>query len=389
VTSVPKSEITVASPGSWLLPADHLAGAARTPRVVALGGDGIGPEVVDATIRCLEALGAPLEIVTPPHGAETRKAAGTPFPEELRGELDRADAILFGAVDTGPEGSADILRYIRFELDTYANLRPAQSLAQVPARTGDGVTNLVIVRELTEGMYPGREGDLSALKAGAPEIEALVGRALPDEGAFALRVISERASRRIARYAAELAARRKREGVSPGRVTVVTKENVLRRSDGLFRSICEQELATHPELEVDHVYVDEAARRLVACPETFDVVVTTNLFGDILSDVASEVMGGMPMAPSAGIGQATAYFEACHGSAPDIAGKGVANPSATVLSAAMMLAYLGKPELGDRLAAAVLAAIGAGVRTRDLGGDASTAQITEAICRRLMSGPSA
>jgi isocitrate/isopropylmalate dehydrogenase len=371
------------SPGSWLLPAAHPGSADGRPRVVALGGDGIGPEVVDAAITCLEALGAPVEIVRPPHGEETRKSQGTPFPDELRGELDRADAILFGAVDTGPDGSADILRYIRFELDTYANLRPAVSLAEVPARTGDGVANLVIVRELTEGMYPGREGDLAALKAEAPAIEGIVGRALPDEGAFALRVISERASRRIARYAAELAARRKREGAGPGRVTVVTKENVLRRSDGLFKTICEQELAAHPELEVDHVYVDEAARRMVACPETFDVVVTTNLFGDILSDVASEVMGGMPMAPSAGIGRATAYFEACHGSAPDIAGQGVANPAATVLSAAMMLAYLDHPELANRLAAAVLAAIGSGVRTRDLGGEASTAEMTAAICRQI------
>ena len=369
------------SPSSWLLPARR--DPAERPRVVALGGDGIGPEVVEATLTCLEALGAPLDIVKPPHGPETRKSRGTPFPDELRGELDRADAILFGAVDTGPKGSADILRYIRFTLDTYANLRPAVSLAEVPARTGSGKTDMVIVRELTEGMYPGREGDLAELKRSAGDIEAQIGRSLPDDGAYALRVITERASRRIARYAAELAAKRAREGRGPGRVTVVTKENVLKRTDGLFRRICEEELAAHPELEVDHVYVDEAARRMVACPETFDVVVTTNLFGDILSDVASEVMGGMPMAPSAGIGERTAYFESCHGSAPDIAGQGAANPAATVLSAAMMLAYLGRPELGDKLAAAVLAAIASGVRTRDLGGDAGTGDMTRAICEKL------
>jgi isocitrate/isopropylmalate dehydrogenase len=373
----------MASPAAWILPAERFAGTSNTPRVVALGGDGVGPEVVDAAVACLDALGAPLEIVRPPHGPETRKTHGTPFPDELRDELARADAILFGAVDTGPDGSADILRYIRFDLDTYANLRPAQSLAEVPARTGDGKTNLVIVRELTEGMYPGREGDLGDLKRRAAGLEEAIGRKLPDEGAFALRVVTERASRRIARYAAQLASQRARTGQGPGRVTVVTKENVLRRSDGLFRSICEEELAAHPNLEVDHVYVDEAARRMVACPESFDVVVTTNLFGDILSDVASEVMGGMPMAPSAGIGAATAYFEACHGSAPDIAGRGVANPAATVLSAAMMLAYLGQGELGDKLASAVFKALGAGVKTRDLGGDAGTGDVTREICRQL------
>ncbi len=371
------------SPSGWLLPAGHLPASARRPRVVALGGDGIGSEVVSAALSCLEALDAPIDVVTPPHGPETRARLGTPFPDALREELDRADAILFGAVDTGPEGSADILRYIRFSLDTYANIRPATSVPHVPARTGGGATDLVIVRELTEGMYPGREGDLSELARLAPGLEDHLGYRLPGEGAFALRVVTEAASRRIARYARALASQRKANGVGRGRVTIVTKENVLRRSDGLFRAICEQELAADPALDIDHVYVDEAARRMVACPEQFDVVVTTNLFGDVLSDVSSEVMGGMPMAPSAGVGERVAYFEACHGSAPDIAGRGVANPAATLLSAAMMLTYLGRDDLGERLAAAVTDALAAGNKTPDLGGRASTDEVARAVRSRL------
>lgn len=371
------------SPSNWLLPAARAGDAARPPRVVALGGDGIGPEVVDSALACLEAAGAPLEIVTPPHGPEARARLGTPFPDELRAELDRADAILFGAVDTGPQGSAEILLYIRFQLETYANLRPAQSAAPIPARTGDGRADLVIVRELTEGLYPGREGRLGELKAACPRVEDSIGRPLPDDGAFALRVVTERASRRVARYAAALADHRRRAGRGEGRVTIVTKENVLKTSDGLFREICEEEIDATPGIERDHVYVDEAARRLVACPESFDVIVTTNLFGDILSDVASEVMGGMPVAPSAGVGESTAYFEACHGSAPDIAGRGIANPAATTLSAAMMLAYLGHPVLADRLARAVLDTARAGVNTADLGGSASTEDVTREVCRRL------
>lgn len=367
-------------PAMWVLPGARRASEAH---VVAIGGDGIGPEVVEAALRCV-ALAAPeLRVVRPVEGAEAAARHGSAFPPELEAELARADAILFGAVDTERGQARPILQYMRWVRESYANLRPTATLPGVPALTGQRGCNLVIVRELTEGLYPGREGELSLLAAGIPEYRDRMGRALPAEGAFALRVITERASRRIGAYAARLAAHRKALGVSPGRVTIVTKQNVLPRTDGLFRSLCEEEIAAVGGLEVDHLYVDEAARRMVAQLDGFDVVVTTNLFGDILSDVAAEAMGGMPLAPSAGVGDGWAYFESCHGSAPDLAGKGVANPAATILSAAMMLTYLGLGDAGRRLVAATVGAIANGVRTRDLGGGAGTREFTEEVCRRL------
>jgi isocitrate/isopropylmalate dehydrogenase len=371
------------NPGHWLIPRAGVD-ASRAPRIVALGGDGIGPEVVSAAVRCLEALALPLEIVRPLHGKDAVQERGTPYPDETRAAVESADAVLFGAVDTGPEGHCrPILRHLRFGLDTHANLRPAVSLPGLPAITGQGRTNLVIVRELTEDMYPGCEGDLQELAARWPGLKDRVGRPLPTAGKFALRVITERASRRIGRYAARLAMRRRELGVSSGHVTIVGKGNVLRDTDGLFARACEAELSEHGGLTWDTLYVDEAARRLVANPFSFDVIVTSNLFGDILSDVASEVMGGMPAAPSASIGERVAYFEPCHGSAPDIAGRGIANPSGAILSAAMMLAYLGLSDAAERLTAATIDAIIGGCRTRDRGGTATSDEMTAAVCAQL------
>jgi isocitrate/isopropylmalate dehydrogenase len=367
-------------PSSWLVPA---ASRPERPRVVAVGGDGIGPEIVKAAVACLRAVGAELEIREPLHGEPAERELGTAFPDDLKRELAEADAILFGAVDTGPKGHCrGILRHIRWGMDTYANLRPAVKLPGLPSGTATKPTNLVIVRELSEGLYPGREGDIAELGRRWPEQQDSMGRRLPADGRFAIRVVTEQATRRIARVAGRLAAHRKATGAGRGVVAVVTKSNVLRHTDGWFHALCVEELE---RLGVAHeeIYVDEAARRLVAVPDTFDVIVTSNLFGDILSDVASEIMGGMPMAPSAGLGDGVAYFESCHGSAPDIAGKGLANPSATILSAGMMLAYLGQDAAAGRLVEAVLATIGDGTRTRDLGGSASTAAFTEAVCRRL------
>ncbi len=370
----------VPDPSMWVLP-----GARRAPeaRVVAVGGDGIGPEVVAAALECLAVAAPDLRIEQPVQGADALARHGTAFPPALRDELARADAVLFGAVDTERGHARPILSYLRWERESYANLRPTATLPGVPALTGGRGCNLVIVRELTEGLYPGREGDLAMLAAAIPDYRDRLGRPLPAQGAFALRVVTEQASRRVGAYAARLAAHRKRLGVSPGRVTVVTKQNVLATTDGLFRSACEAEIAAVGGLEVDHLYVDEAARRMVAQLDSFDVVVTTNLFGDVLSDVAAEAMGGLPLAPSAGVGDGWAYFESCHGSAPDLAGQGVANPAATILSAAMMLNYLGIAEASRRLVAATVATITSGVRTRDLGGSAGTAAFTAEVCRRL------
>jgi isocitrate/isopropylmalate dehydrogenase len=267
-----------------------------------------------------------------------------------------------------------VFRFLRWGLDTYANLRPTLSLPGVDAITGGGRTNLVIVRELTEGAYPPREGDLAELHRRWPEYRDLFGRELPREGKFSLSVTTEDATRRLARYAARLAAHRRALGVSPGHLTIVTKANVLKQTDGLFKEIAESE-GRAAGVSIDHLYVDEAARRLVAVPHELDVIVTNNLFGDILSDVACEAMGGLPVAPSASIGDGCAYFEPVHGSAPDIAGKGIADPSGAMLSGAMLLAYLGFEAEARRLFGAVHSAL-----TKKRG---TTAEITAEVIRRL------
>ena len=199
-----------------------------------------------------------------------------------------------------------------------------------------------------------------------------------------MRVITEKASDRVARVAARLATQRREQGVGSGKITIVGKTNVLKQSDGFFEEVARAAISdVDSSLNVDFLFVDEACRRLVVMPETFDVILTTNLYGDIMSDVASEIIGGIAVAPSASIGESTAYFESCHGSAPDIAGQGIANPTATLLSGAMMLTYLGFQEGAQRLAKATYRAIGGGTRTRDLGGSATTSEFTDAVLREL------
>ena len=355
----------------------------RPARIVALGGDGIGPEVVDSAVRCLQALLLPIKIHTPAHGSETIQTHDTALPDEVRQLCLDADAILFGAVETA---SVEILRFLRFELACYANLRPAVTLKNVAAhshRVQEADANLVIVRELTEGMYPGREGQLPEFHSHWSEFRDRLHRPLPQDGYFALRVITESASRRIGRYAAQLAAQRQASGIGMGKVTIVTKANILPQTDGLFLRCCEQEAQAIDGITVEHLYVDEAARQLVAQPTHFDVLVTSNLFGDILSDIATEVVSSLPLAPSAAIGTRHAYFEAVHGSAPDIAGKGIANPIGAILSAAMLLAYLGYEEAGQQLEWAIENALASGCCTPDLGGTASTEQLTTVICNEL------
>jgi isocitrate/isopropylmalate dehydrogenase len=354
----------------------------ETAKVVALGGDGIGPEVVEAALRCIDELGLAIEVSKPLIGKEALEREGTVLPDASKAEIDASDAVLFGAVDTSAGHAKAALLYLRFDKEMYANLRPATSLPGIPSIIGGDNTNLVIVRELTEGLYPGREGRLEDLVAHWPDYRDCRGWELPREGTFAIRVITPRAVERIARFACRLAQHRKDKGYGPGKVSIVHKSNVFQTSDGMFSEICIRECES-AGLEYDEVYVDEAARRMVAEPQNFDVVVTSNLFGDVLSDVAAEAMGGMPMVPSAGLGEGMGYFESCHGSAPDIAGKGVANPSATILSGAMMLSYLGFPEPAARLVDATLGVIRSGIKTGDLGGSATTDSFTAAVCERL------
>jgi 3-isopropylmalate dehydrogenase len=348
----------------------------RAPTIVLLGGEGIGPEVVEATASVLSDLLPRANFLRPPHGEAAIAEFGEAMPEVTREACRKADAILFGATQ---EHCRPVLRFLRWGLGTYANLRPARTLPGIasPLRKQVAV-DLLVVRENLEGEYPAREGELAEFNARWPGFKDALGQPLPEEGLFTLRLTTGRGTRRISEAAAVWALRRRAQG-RPGKVTVVTKQNVLRRTDGLFRRVAEEALDA-AGVEHDHLFVDDACRRLVAEPEAFDVILCPNLFGDILSDIAAELGGGMGMAPSGCIGDGSAYFESVHGAAPDIAGKGIANPLATVLSARMMLEHLGYGAEARALEAAVVRLLEDGrVLTPDLGGTASTGDVARAL----------
>nr|MDO8132678.1 isocitrate/isopropylmalate dehydrogenase family protein [Candidatus Njordarchaeum guaymaensis] len=354
-----------------------------TKKIVAMGGDGVGPEVVNATCHILENMGLEIEIAKPPAGEAAIRSHGTPFPNETKQLCDESDAILFGAAG---DKSTMIIAYLRWVLDTYANIRPAKYYEGVhsPMKDPSG-TDFVIVRENTEGLYPAREGDLRALTEALPEYRDLLGRSLAQfgRGKFAIRIITERGTRRIARFACEYARKRKKEGF-PGKLTCVTKSNLLTQTCGLFQSITEDEVKKFPDLAYEHYYVDDAARRLVRYPKEMDVIVTSNMFGDILSDLAAEVVGGLGLAASACIGDKKAYFEPVHGSAPKYAGKNMVNPTATILSAKMMLEYLEMQDPADSLEEAVKQIYREGtVLTYDQGGKATTTEFAQSVLKKI------
>lgn len=282
-----------------------------TRQIVLINGDGIGGEVIPAAGDVLRALDLPLSLVSADAGYATFERTGSALPDATLATCEAADAVLFGATQspmTRVAGYSSPILALRRHFDLYANLRPAKS---------DGV-DMLIVRENTEGLYSQRE-------------------TIDDDGqrAVAERIITRAASERIVRQACEQAQTRR------GKLMLVHKANVLKLTCGLFRDVALEVCAEYPAVQVDEMLVDAAAMRIVMQPQQFDVIVTTNLFGDILSDVAAGVTGGLGMAPSASIGSGTPVFEPVHGSAPDIAGQGIADPRAAILSAAMMLDYLG------------------------------------------------
>ena len=348
-------------------------------KVVVLGGDGIGPEVTDATTHILQEAGFDLDLQTPPCGEAVLEEFGTALPDETREMCGEADAILFGATH---EASIIIMAYLRYVLKTYANLRPLKYYAgsSSPLADPEGI-DFVVVRENLEGMYPGREGDISDIAKAMPDYRDVLGKSFADmgEGKFAVRIITKEGTDRIAKFACELARKRKKKGHT-GKLTCVTKQNMLRESCGLFRQRVEETIKEYPELDYEHFHVDDMARRLVRFPKDMDVIVTSNMFGDILSDLGAEVVGGLGIAPSGCYGDGIAYFESVHGSAPDIAGKGIANPTATILSAVMMLDYLGLASESVALEKAVAKVYGKGdVLPVDQGGNATTTEIAEAV----------
>jgi 3-isopropylmalate dehydrogenase len=324
-----------------------------TDRIAVIEGDGIGREVVPAAVRVLEAVDADLAFETGDAGDETAAATGDPLPEATYDLAADADATLFGAAG---ETAADVVLPLREAVGSYANVRPARAYPGVDARAPE--TDLVFVRENTEGVYAGIESTIA-------------------EGVTTLtRVVTEEASRRIAEYGFEYA---EREGYG---VTVAHKANVMRVTDGQFLDAVDA-VATERGAEYDTALMDALAMHLVADPGDYGVVVCPNLAGDVLSDLAAGLVGGLGLLPSANVGPDNGMFEPVHGTAPDIAGEGVANPAATVLSAALMLEFLGHERAGGRVREAVETTLAEGPHTADLGGQASTAEVTDAVVDRL------
>lgn len=329
------------------------------PKICIIPGDGIGQQVIPAAQSVLEALDLHLEFVPALAGFEHFRKTGSAIPDRTLETVQACAATLFGATSspmTRVEGYLSPILALRKTLDLYANLRPVQSL---PGKFSRPDLDLLIVRENTEGLYAGRE------------------RVQGDDTAIAERVITRRASERIARIAFARAQTRRKL------VTIVHKANVLKLTDGLFRETCLKVAREFPDVTAQEMLVDAMAMRLIQHPQNFDVIVTTNLFGDILSDEASALIGGLGVAPSANIGASNAVFEPVHGSAPDIVGKGIANPLGAILSSAMLLDYLNLSKAAERVRRAVNQALARNILTPDLGGTATTDVMTRAVIDQL------
>ncbi len=320
-------------------------------KIAVIPGDGIGKEVMEATLNILEVSKLEFEYTFANAGDEYAEKTGIPLPEETINIVKQSQACLFGAAG---ETAADVIVKLRRELDLYVNLRPVKSYPGTKCLYND--IDFVIVRENTEGLYSGIEE-------------------YTKEGATAVRVITNKASERICRFAFEYAERTDRN-----KVTAVHKANVLKKTDGIFKDNFYKVAEEFSDVESDDKYVDATAMFFITKPDMFDVIVTTNLFGDILSDEGAGLVGGLGLIPSANIGENNGLFEPVHGSAPRLAGKGLANPSAMVLSAVMMLEYLNESEEARKLEKALIKVLNEGkIVTNDLGGNASTMEMAAEI----------
>ena len=359
--------------------------SSNTVRIAVLPGDGIGPEVTDVTVSVLERLarrhGLPLATETLIAGAFAYRDTGSAMSEATFRRAEAADAILLGAMGWPgiryPDGTELAPQLdLRFRLGLYAGVRPIRAIPGVPTALADpraaGI-DFVLLRESTEGLFWSRDR----------------GEVIDDREARETMVITRETTARLARFAFRLAADRAARLGRPGRVTLVDKANVF-RAFAFMRRVFDEVAAEHPDIAADHHYVDAMALDLVRRPWDFDVLPTENMFGDILSDLAAGLIGGMGFAPSADIGDAHAVFQPSHGTAPDIAGQGIANPTATLLSAAMMLDWLAGRGAGENwreaaseLEQAVHGAFADGLRTRDIGGTDGTAAAARAVAARL------
>ncbi|HKQ05010.1 MAG TPA: isocitrate dehydrogenase (NAD(+)) [Blastocatellia bacterium] len=329
-------------------------------KLTLIPGDGIGPEVTGAAISVMRAAGVQFEWDSFVVGAEALSRFGDPLPQDLIESIRRNKIALKGPVIT-PVGTGFVSANVRLRkaLDLYANLRPIKSLKGVKSRYED--VDLIVVRENTEDLYSGLEHEV------VPGVVE------------SLKIITDRASRRIAHFAFEYARREGRK-----KVTAIHKANIMKMSDGLFLNCFREVSKDYPEIEANDLIVDNACMQMVMDPNQFDVLLLENLYGDIMSDLGAGLVGGLGIVPGANIGEEVAVFEAVHGSAPNIAGRGIANPTALIQTAVLMLKHIGEREAADRIQQALVKILAEGqFLTRDLGGNATTIEFTDAIIHAL------
>ncbi len=324
--------------------------------ITLIPGDGIGPEVSAAVVRIIEAAGVDVQWETHYAGAQALEKFGNTLPDDLLESIKRNKIALKGPITTPVgKGFTSVNVGLRKALDLYANLRPVRALPNVPSRYPE--LDLIVVRENTEDLYSGIE---HVVVPGVVE---------------SIKIITEKASTRIARYAFEYARRESRK-----KVTAIHKANIMKLSDGLFLDCFRTVSKDYPEIEADDKIVDNACMQLVMRPEQFDIMLLENLYGDIVSDLCAGLIGGLGLVPGANIGELGAVFEAVHGSAPDIAGQNIANPTALLMSGILMLRHLGERDAAEKIETAMLKVFEEGkVRTRDIGGTSKTNEFARAI----------
>ena len=328
--------------------------------ITLIPGDGIGPEIIAATVRTIEASGVEIKWETHIIGAQALEKYGTTIPDTTIESIKRNKVALKGPLMTPiGKGFTSVNVGLRKALDLYANVRPVKALPNIPCRYPE--LDLVIIRENTEDLYSGLE---HVVVPGVVE---------------SIKIITEKASTRIARYAFEHAKLHGRK-----KITAMHKANIMKLSDGLFLECFYNVAKEYPEIPADDKIIDNACMQLVMNPQQFDVMVMENLYGDIVSDLCAGLIGGLGLAPGANIGEIGAVFEAVHGSAPDIAGQGVANPTAILMSAILMLKHIGERDAAERTEKAMLEVFAEGKTiTKDLGGTAKTADFANAIIDKL------
>ena len=331
-------------------------------QITLIPGDGIGPEVADATVRAVEATGVVVEWERVEAGAKALAETGQLLPDDVLASLECTRVGLKGPTATPIAGGHQSINVaLRKKLGLYVNFRPVRMLPGLKTRYSDLAIDLCIFRENTEDLYAGLEHEV------VPGVVE------------SIKIITQTASMKIARAAFEYARREKRR-----KIAAIHKANIMKMSDGLFLKCCRVVAAEYPEIGYTELIVDNACMQLVMRPETFDLLLLPNLYGDIVSDLAAGLVGGLGIVPGANLGNGYAIFEAVHGTAPDIAGKGLANPTALMQSAVLMLAHVGEREASARLHNAIYKVYATGDHlTKDVGGTASTTEFTDAVIRRL------